>query len=629
MTSWLNKVNFPKDIKNMDEKALKQLAKEIRHFLVKSVSKTGGHLASNLGVVELTLALHYCFDLPEDKIVWDVGHQAYVHKVLTGRKKEFDKLRQLNGLSGFPKPHESEYDVFAAGHSSTSISAALGIAKARDLKGENNYVIAVIGDGAMTGGLAYEALNNAAKENTNLIVILNDNEMSISNNVGAMSRYLTHLRTDSAYIQAKENIQTFSKKMPILGNTVNFIFEKMRFGAKFLFLPGMLFEEMGFHYIGPVDGHNIEELINVLQNVKQMRGPLLIHVKTKKGKGYIYAEQESWKYHGVGKFDVKTGKPLSPSNKEDYSTVFGKKLVELAEKNTNILALTAAMASGTGLLEFQKKFPGRFFDVAIAEQHGVTFSAGLACQGMKPVFAVYSTFLQRAYDQIVHDVCMQELPVIFAVDRAGIVGADGETHQGIFDIAYLSHIPNITLLSPKNKWELEDMLAFAVELNKPVAIRYPRGTASEEFQNNREKIVYGKSEIIQKGEKVALLAEGHMLSFAMEAAEKLKQQDITAFVINMRFLKPLDEAMLKEVANCCEYVVTIEDGVKQCGFGSKVLEYYSDNDINTVKVIRCGFPDKFIEQGTTEQLYHIYGLDGEGIYNTVKNKMALEGKKEI
>ena len=629
MTSWLNKVNFPKDIKNMDEKALKQLAKEIRHFLVKSVSKTGGHLASNLGVVELTLALHYCFDLPEDKIVWDVGHQAYVHKVLTGRKKEFDKLRQLNGLSGFPKPHESEYDVFAAGHSSTSISAALGIAKARDLKGENNYVIAVIGDGAMTGGLAYEALNNAAKENTNLIVILNDNEMSISNNVGAMSRYLTHLRTDSAYIQAKENIQTFSKKMPILGNTVNFIFEKMRFGAKFLFLPGMLFEEMGFHYIGPVDGHNIEELINVLQNVKQMRGPLLIHVKTKKGKGYIYAEQESWKYHGVGKFDVKTGKPLSPSNKEDYSTVFGKKLVELAEKNTNILALTAAMASGTGLLEFQKKFPGRFFDVAIAEQHGVTFSAGLACQGMKPVFAVYSTFLQRAYDQIVHDVCMQELPVIFAVDRAGIVGADGETHQGIFDIAYLSHIPNITLFSPKNKWELEDMLAFAVELNKPVAIRYPRGTASEEFQNNREKIVYGKSEIIQKGEKVALLAEGHMLSFAMEAAEKLKQQDITAFVINMRFLKPLDEAMLKEVANCCEYVVTIEDGVKQCGFGSKVLEYYSDNDINTVKVIRCGFPDKFIEQGTTEQLYHIYGLDGEGIYNTVKNKMALEGKKEI
>lgn len=629
MTNWLKQINSPKDIKNMDEKTLKQLAKEIRYFLVKSVSKTGGHLASNLGVVELTLALHYCFDLPEDKIVWDVGHQAYVHKLLTGRKKEFCKLRQLNGLSGFPKPHESQYDVFAAGHSSTSISAALGIAKARDLKGENNHVIAVIGDGAMTGGLAYEALNNAAKENTNLIVILNDNQMSISNNVGAMSRYLTHLRTDSAYIQAKENFQTFSKKIPILGDTVNFIFEKMRFGAKFLFLSGMLFEEMGFHYIGPIDGHNIEELIDVFQNVKQMRGPLLIHVKTKKGKGYPYAEQESWKYHGIGKFDVKTGKPLSQSNKEDYSAVFGKKIVELAEKNTNILALTAAMASGTGLLEFQKKFPERFFDVAIAEQHGVTFSAGLACQGMTPIFAVYSTFLQRAYDQIIHDVCMQNLPVIFAVDRAGIVGADGETHQGVFDIAYLSHIPNMTLLSPKNKWELEDMLAFAVELKKPVAIRYPRGTASEEFQNNREKIVYGKSEVIQKGKKVALLAEGHMLSFAMNAAEKLKQQSITAFVVNIRFLKPLDEIMLKEIANCCKYIVTIEDGVIQCGFGSKVLEYYNDNDINSVKVIRCGFPDKFIEQGTTEQLYHIYQLDGEGIYNTIINKMALEGKKEI
>lgn len=629
MTHWLKQVNFPGDIKNMDEKTLKQLAKEIRHFLVRSVSKTGGHLASNLGVVELTLALHYCFDLPEDKIVWDVGHQAYVHKLLTGRKKEFSKLRQLNGLSGFPKPNESEYDVFAAGHSSTSISAALGIAKARDLKGENNHIIAVIGDGAMTGGLAYEALNNAAKENTNLIVILNDNEMSISNNVGAMSRYLTHLRTDSAYIHAKESFQTFSKKIPVVGNVANFIFEKMRFGAKFMFLPGMLFEEMGFHYIGPVDGHNLGELTEVFQNVKQMRGPLLIHVKTKKGKGYPYAEQQSSKYHGVGKFDIKTGKPLSQSDKEDYSAVFGKKLMELAEKNESILALTAAMASGTGLLEFQKKFPERFFDVAIAEQHGVTFSAGLASQGMTPVFAVYSTFLQRAYDQIVHDVCMQKLPVVFAVDRAGVVGADGETHQGVFDIAYLSHIPNMSLLSPKNKWELEDMLAFAVELKKPVAIRYPRGTASEEFERNREKIVYGKSEIIQKGKEVALLAEGHMLSFAVEAAERLKQQNITAFVVNMRFLKPLDESMLKEVANCCDYVVTVEDGLKQGGFGSKVLEYYSDNGIYNVKVIRCGFPDKFIQQGTTEQLYHIYELDGEGIYNTVIDKMALKGKKEI
>lgn len=623
MSFLLKQVNFPKDIKNMEEKTLKQLAKEIRHFLINSVSKTGGHLASNLGVVELTLALHYCFDLPKDKIVWDVGHQAYVHKLLTGRKKQFCHLRQFHGLSGFPKPHESEYDVFAAGHSSTSISAALGIAKARDLKGEQNHVIAVIGDGAMSGGLAYEALNNAAKENTNLIVILNDNEMSIANNVGAMSRYLTHLRTDSAYIHAKESFENFSKKVPLLGNAANFVFEKVRSGAKFLFLPGMLFEEMGFHYIGPIDGHNLEELKEVFQNVKQMRGPLLIHVKTKKGKGYPYAEQESWKYHGVGKFDVKTGKTFS-AGKEDYSAVFGKKLVELAEKNENILALTAAMASGTGLLEFQKKFPKRFFDVAIAEQHGVTFSAGLACQGMIPVFAVYSTFLQRAYDQIVHDVCMQNLPVVFAIDRAGIVGADGETHQGVFDIAYLSHIPNMTLLSPKNKWELEEMLTFAVNFKRPIAIRYPRGTASEEFKNYQQPITYGKSEVIQKGTKIALLTEGHMLPFVMQAAEKLKQQNITPLVVNMRFLKPLDTQILQEAAKCCEYIVTVEDGVRQGGFGAKVLEYYSDCGIYGVKVCNMGFPDKYIEQGTTEELYHEYQLDGEGIYQSIVNKMELE-----
>ena len=624
----LNEIDFPKDIKNMDEKTLKQLAKEIRYFLIKSVSKTGGHLASNLGVVELTLALHYCFDLPDDKIVWDVGHQAYIHKILTGRKKQFCKLRQLNGLSGFPKPHESEYDVFAAGHSSTSISAALGIAKARDLKGGQNHVIAVIGDGAMSGGLAYEALNNAAKENTNLIVILNDNEMSISNNVGAMSRYLTHLRTDSAYIQAKESFQNFSKKIPVVGNMANFLFDKMRLSAKFFLLPGMLFEEMGFHYIGPINGHNLLELNEVFQNVKQMRGPLLIHVKTKKGKGYRYAEQQPSKYHGVGKFDMKTGELIGVTDKEDYSAVFGKKLTELAEKNTNILALTAAMASGTGLLGFQKKFPKRFFDVAIAEQHGVTFSAGLACQGMIPVFAVYSTFLQRAYDQIVHDVCMQKLHVIFAIDRAGIVGADGETHQGVFDIAYLSHIPNMTLLSPKNKWELQDMLDFAVQYPYTIAIRYPRGTASEQFENNRQQIVYGKSEVIQNGEKIALLAEGHMITFAMEAAEKLKQQNITALVVNMRFLKPLDEQILKQAANCCEYIVTIEDGVKQGGFGSKVLEYYSENGIYGVKVICLGFPDKYIEQGTTQELYKLYGLDGEGIYENIAKIMSLKGKKE-
>ncbi len=627
MENLLKQVNFPEDIKNMDEKALEKLANEIRRFLVRQVSKTGGHLASNLGIVELTLALHYCFDLPNDKIIWDVGHQSYVHKILTGRKKKFCKLRQLNGLSGFPKPNESKYDTFAAGHSSTSISAALGIAKARDLKGENNHIIAVIGDGAMTGGLAYEALNNAAKENTNLIVILNDNEMSISSNVGAMSRYLTHLRTDSAYIHAKEYFEDFFEKMPIVGKSANFLFEKIRSGAKYLLLPGMLFEEMGFHYIGPIDGHDLEELKEVFQNVKNMRGPLLVHVKTKKGKGYPYAEQAPWKYHGIGKFDVKTGQTADQNAKEDYSAVFGKKLIKLAEKNEKILALTAAMASGTGLLEFQKKFPTRFCDVAIAEQHGVTFSAGLASQGMIPVFAVYSTFLQRAYDQIVHDVCLQKLPVVFAVDRAGIVGADGETHQGVFDIAYLSHIPNMVLLSPKNKWELEDMLEFAITLKKPVALRYPRGIASEEFQDSRTPIVYGKSEVIQKGSKIAILTEGHMLSFAMEAAEKLKEENITPFVVNMRFLKPLDTQILNQVADCCEYIVTVEDGLRQGGFGSKVLEYYSDEQIYTPKVINMGFPDKYIEQGKPEELYHLYGLDGEGIYQKIKQKVGLKGVK--
>ena len=627
MGNLLKQVNFPKDIKNMNEKELEKLANEIRHFLVRQVSKTGGHLASNMGVVELTLALHYCFDLPEDKIIWDVGHQTYVHKILTGRKKKFCRLRQFNGLSGFPKPNESEYDTFATGHSSTSISAALGIAKARDLKGESNHIIAVIGDGAMTGGLAYEALNNAAKENTNLIVILNDNEMSISNNVGAMSRYLTHLRTDSAYIHAKEHFEDFFEKMPIVGKSANFLFEKVRSGAKYLLLPGMLFEEMGFHYIGPIDGHDLEELKEVFHNVKNMRGPLLVHIKTKKGKGYPYAEQAPWKYHGIGKFDVKTGEMADKKRKEDYSAVFGRKLMQLAEKNEKILALTAAMASGTGLLEFQKKFPTRFCDVAIAEQHGVTFSAGLASQGMIPVFAVYSTFLQRAYDQIVHDVCLQSLPVVFAVDRAGIVGADGETHQGLFDIAYLSHIPNMVLLSPKNKWELEDMLEFAIGLKKPVAVRYPRGEASEDFLEKRSPIVYAKSEVIQQGSQIAILTEGHMLCFAMEAAEKLKEQGITPLVVNMRFLKPLDTKMLKKAAECCQYIVTVEDGLRQGGFGSKVLEYYSDEQINAVNVINIGFPDKYIEQGRPEQLYALYGLDGEGIYEKIIKKVGLKGVK--
>lgn len=616
----LEKINSPKDIKELNRKELYQLAKEIRYFLLENVSKTGGHLASNLGVVELTIALHYCFSLPDDKIVWDVGHQAYIHKILTGRKDEFSTLRQFGGLSGFPKPCESKYDSFAAGHSSTSISAALGMAKARDLKKRKNHVIAIIGDGSITGGLAYEGLNNAGRENTNLIVILNDNQMSISKNVGGMAKHLSNLRTWPGYLSVKENFQNFFEKVPVIGDSANLIFEKMRFGAKYLFLPGVLFEELGFQYIGPIDGHNLQELVDVMQNVPNLKGPILIHVKTIKGRGYSYAEKNPWNYHGVGAFELKTGQPLSKNAKPDYSKVFGQKLVRLAKENDKIIGITAAMTSGTGLSLFQKMFPERFYDVAIAEQHAVTFAAGLSSQGMIPVFAVYSTFLQRGYDQIVHDVCLQNLHVIFAIDRAGVVGSDGETHQGIFDISYLSHIPNMTLLSPKNKWELESMLEFAVDFKGPIAIRYPRGVASEDFQECHAPIVYGKSEVIREGEQIALLAEGSMLIHAIKAAEQLEQDGMKPLVVNMRFLKPLDESLLLDISRKCSMVITIENNLRQGGFGSKVLEFYSDSDIQ-MRVINLGFPDQFIEHGSQEQLFHKYCLDGEGIYKTIQGKI--------
>ncbi len=622
----LDSIQSPEDLKQMSEEELYRLAKEIRGFLLNSIAKTGGHLASNLGVVELTLALHYCFNLTRDKIVWDVGHQAYIHKILTGRKELFGTLRQFGGLSGFPKPCESKYDHFAAGHSSTSISAALGMAKARDLKGQNNHVLAVIGDGSITGGLAYEGLNNAGRENTNLIVILNDNQMSISKNVGGMAKHLSHLRTWPAYLTVKENFQNFFERVPVIGSPANLLFEKVRFGAKYLLLPGVLFEELGFHYIGPVDGHNVKDLIEVLNNVKNMKGPILLHVKTKKGKGYPYAENHPWDYHGVSAFELKTGQPLSKNIKPDYSHIFGEKLVDLASKNERIVGITAAMASGTGFLSFQKKFPKRFFDVAIAEQHAVTFAAGLATQGMIPVFAVYSTFLQRAYDQIIHDVCLQNQHVIFAIDRAGVVGADGETHQGVFDISYLSHIPNMTLLSPKNGLELENMLEFAVKYQGPIAIRYPRGAASTDFEENMEPVIYGKAEVIRTGEEIGILAEGHMLSFAMDAARQLEQEGKNPLVINMRFLKPLDEDILLQVAKKCQHIFTVEDNLVAGGMGSKVLEFYSKKDENVL--VHClGFPEQFIEHGTQEQLFHKYCLDGQGIYQTIQDKIGNDGEK--
>lgn len=617
----LNRIHSTEDIKKLNGEEMAVLCKELRKFLLQKVSKTGGHLASNLGVVELTVALEYCFDLPKDKIVWDVGHQAYIHKILTGRKEGFDHLRQLDGLSGFPKPNESDCDAFAAGHSSTSISAALGLAKARDLMGGKEHVIAVIGDGSMTGGLAYEALNNAGKEHTNLIVILNDNQMSIDTNVGAMSRHLNNLRTSNQYRGWKEAVKQFRNNVPVIGEGTYQVLKNVRDGAKMLLTHGALFEQLGFKYIGPVDGHDLPELIELLQNVKEMNRPVLIHVKTIKGKGYPYAEERPWDYHGVGAFDLKTGLPTSKGGKS-WSAVFGEKMVEIGKKNPKVVGITAAMSSGTGYEKFQRAFPKRFFDVAIAEQHGTTFAAGLAKGGITPVFAVYSSFLQRAYDQIVHDVCMQNLHVVFAIDRAGIVGADGETHQGIFDLSFLSHIPNMTVLSPKNGWELEEMLDFAVnKWDGPIAVRYPRGTAETAFSENKQPIEYGKAELIREGEKIAILAEGHMLKAAADAAKLLEADGFHPMLVNMRFIKPLDEAMLRKAAENCAHIVTVEDNLRRGGFGSKVMEFYGDKGIQA-DILNLAFPDKYIEQGTQAQLFERYGLDAAGIYESIKKRLG-------
>ena len=621
MGSILNQIHSTEDIKKLDEGELKLLCKELRKFLLQKVSKTGGHLASNLGVVELTVALEYCFDLPADKIVWDVGHQAYIHKMLTGRKDQFDTLRQLDGLSGFPKPHESDCDAFAAGHSSTSISAALGLAKARDLTGGKEHVIAVIGDGSMTGGLAYEALNNAGRDHTRLIVILNDNQMSIDTNVGAISKHLNNLRTSQQYRGWKEAVKQFRDNVPVIGEGTYQALKHVRDKSKMLLTGGALFEQLGFKYIGPVDGHDLPDLIEMFEGVKKMNRPVLIHVKTIKGKGYSHAEERPWAYHGVGAFDLKTGKALSKGGKS-WSSVFGDKMMEIGKRNPRVAGITAAMCSGTGFEKFQQAFPKRFFDVAIAEQHGTTFAAGLAKGGITPVFAVYSSFLQRAYDQLVHDVCMENLHVVFAIDRAGIVGSDGETHQGVFDLSFLSHIPNMTVLSPKNDWELGEMLEFAVNgWDGPIAVRYPRGTAETAFGEYKNSIVYGKAELIQDGEKIAILAEGHMLKAAAAAAEMLQADGYQPMLVNMRFIKPLDGEMLLQAAEKCEHIVTVEDNVKMGGFGSKVLEFYGERGMQK-DVLNLGFPDRYIEQGTQSQLFERYGLDAAGIYESIKKRLG-------
>ncbi|MEG6585643.1 1-deoxy-D-xylulose-5-phosphate synthase [Dendrosporobacter sp. 1207_IL3150] len=628
MNTVLGTIKKPEQLKKLSVSELEKLAGEIRGLLVHTVSKTGGHLAPNLGVVELTIALHRVFNSPADKIVWDVGHQAYVHKLLTGRLDKFDTLRQKDGISGFPKIIESEHDAFGTGHSSTSISAALGIALARDISGDSNHVIAVIGDGSLTGGQAYEALNHAGDLGTHLIVILNDNEMSIDKNVGAMSEYLSKMRTTPTYNRVKHDIEFLLKRIPAIGDSVARTVERVKDSLRYLFVPGMLFEELGFKYIGPIDGHNIQLISDVLEKAKNMEGPVLIHNITQKGKGYKPAECNADKFHGVGPFCIESGETMKNGTKPTYTGVFGDTLIKLAEQNDNIVAITAAMPEGTGLKKFCQRFPKRFFDVGIAEPHAVTLAGGLATQGKKPVVAFYSTFGQRAYDQILHDICLQKLPVIFALDRAGIVGEDGPTHHGVFDFSYLRHIPNLIIMAPKDENELRHMLYTGTETNAPVAIRYPRGNGvGVSLEDPLEKIAIGEAEELKSGNDLVFLAVGAMVEQCSIASELLAQHGIKAGVVNARFVKPIDEELIRKLSREVGIFVTVEDNALAGGFGSAVLEYINSSNMNWVKVLRLGIPDKFIEHGTRNQLLAKYELNAEGIANSVRTYMKQYGAR--
>jgi 1-deoxy-D-xylulose-5-phosphate synthase len=612
---YLDSINSPDDIKKLNSEEIKILAEEIRNFLIYKVSKTGGHLASNLGVVELTLALHKNFSTQNDKIVWDVGHQSYVHKILTGRKDRFDTLRKFGGLAGFPKTCESEHDCFNTGHSSTSISAALGIARARDLKNEKYSVVAVIGDGAMTGGMAYEALNDGGRLQSNFIVILNDNEMSISHNVGGMSKYLSRLRTDPVYTKTKEDIDNFLNKMPNFSKKARAAAKKLKGTVKYLFTQGVFFEQLGYKYYGPVDGHNFEELNKALIAAKKIKGPVLVHISTQKGKGYCFAEESPDRFHGIAPFEVETGETLGTST-PDYSEVFGNAMCSAASENDRIVAISAAMAKGTGLQKFSTEFPQRFFDVGIAEQHAVTSAAGMAINGIIPVVAVYSSFLQRAYDQIVHDVAAQKLHVIFAIDRAGIVGEDGETHQGIFDMSFLNHIPNLTIMAPADYYELKEMIDFAINRQTgPIAIRYPRGRGKE-CLSGEVKVQLGKGIVLRHGEDACILAAGSMVESAALVADKLEAYGVSAEVINARFLKPMDEALICECGKRFQNVFTLEDNCKFGGFGSRVLDILNKNNLR-VNLYNMGLPEEFIPHGSRNELLKNLGLDVDSITNTI------------
>ncbi len=610
----LDKIKSPEDIRKLTLAELQSLADEIRSFLLERVSTTGGHLASNLGVVELTLALHSVFNTPYDKIIWDVGHQSYVHKIITGRKDQFGTLRQFNGLSGFPKGTESEYDSFNTGHSSTSISAALGYAKARDMMHEDYAVAAVIGDGALTGGMAFEALNDAGRSPNNLIIILNDNGMSISKNVGGFSRYLSKIRTQPIYYKAKEDFDIFLNKLPG-GTKAAKALKRAKGTIKYIVMPGMLFEEIGLKYLGPIDGHDIGELTKVLSNAKGMKGPVLIHVLTQKGKGYQFAESKPQDFHGISPFEVETGE-VKVNNGPTYSDVFGEKITALAAADPKLAAITAAMPLGTGLDKFSKKYPHRFFDVGIAEQHAVTFAAGLAKTGIKPVVAVYSTFLQRSYDQILHDVALQKLHVIFAIDRAGLVGDDGETHQGLYDLSYLSHIPNLTIMAPADYSEFNGMLDYCVlQHDGPIAIRYPRGTGKE-MLTQPVPVKYGKGVRLTTGNDITIVAVGKMVETALQAAELLLGKDISAEVINARFIKPLDSKLILDSASKTRAVAVIEDNCIRGGFGSSVLELLNENGY-MLKTKLFGFPDMPIPHGSRDILFKEFGLDADSIAHEI------------
>lgn len=613
----LDSINKANDIKNLSETEYEILAQEIRDFLIHKISMSGGHLASNLGVVELTMAMHLVLHLPEDKIIWDVGHQSYTHKLLTGRRDGFDELRKYGGISGFPKRRESRCDAFDTGHSSTSISAGLGYVEASQLQGIDNTIISVIGDGALTGGMAYEALNNASHCKRNFIIVLNDNEMSISNNVGGMSRYLSGIRTGDFYNDLKSGVMNGLKKIPVYGDRMIEKIRKTKSGIKQLLIPGMLFENMGITYLGPVDGHDIHALMKIFREAKKLDHAVLVHVVTKKGKGYEPAEKHPSRFHGVEPFDIETGMALRKKTEPNYTDVFSTSMLKLAEKYPELVAITAAMPDGTGLKRFRDTYPERFFDVGIAEEHAVTFAAGMAAAGMKPVVAVYSSFLQRAYDQIIHDVCIQNLPVIFAVDRAGLVGSDGETHQGIFDFSYLSNIPNMNILAPMNKYELADAMKFAMEFNGPLAIRYPRGTAWDGLKEMRKPIEYGRSQILYKERGIALLAVGSMVKTAVEVRERLKKQGYCVTLVNMRFVLPFDQKRLDELSQDHELFVTMEENVLNGGFGVKVTRYAVENEL-PVHVMNVALPNLYVEHGNVELLKKEVGIDAGSIENRIK-----------